>query len=70
MKERKKERKTCATTDYQILAVLQTHLFQTSAKSFEHRFDVTTFLHRDDPGMIFLVNPDQEILLLVVPGKR
>ena len=32
--------------------------------------DVSSFLHRDDTKMIFLVDPHQEVLLVVVPGTE
>ena len=37
-----------------------------SGKSREDSSDVSTLLHRDDPKLILLVDPDEESLLVVV----
>ena len=44
-----------------------TDLFESAAEALEHRLDVAALLHRDDSHLIFLVDPDQERLLQVVP---
>ena len=42
-------------------------LLQTVAESGEDGLHVTILLHRNDSEMIFFVDPDEEILLVVVP---
>ena len=50
-----------------ILLNVLLHLFQSTAESLEYFFHVATFLHGDDPSVILLVDPDQEVLVFVVP---
>lgn len=45
-------------------------LLETAAESLEHSLHVATLLHGDDSGVIFLINPDQEGLLIVVPEEN
>ena len=35
----------------------------------EDLLHIASLLHRDDSGVIFLVHPDEEILLLIVPDS-
>lgn len=49
---------------------LASHLFESSAEPLEHSLHVASFLHGDDPGVVLLVDPDQEGLLVVVPGEN
>ena len=49
------------------LLLVSTDLFESAAEALEHRLDVAALLHRDDSHLIFLVDPDQERLLQVVP---
>ena len=46
---------------------IQPYLDQPFAESLEDLPDVPRLLHRDDPEVIFFVDPDQEVLLVVVP---
>lgn len=46
------------------------HLFQTSAEPVKDPLHVPPFLHGDDPGVILLINPNQKVLLIVVPGQK
>lgn len=45
------------------------HLFQSPAEPFKHSLHVSSFLHGNDPRVILLIDPDQEVLLVVVPGR-
>lgn len=45
----------------------QAHLFNTPAEPFKHSLHVSSFLHGYDPCMILLIDPNQEVLLIVVP---
>lgn len=43
------------------------YLFESSAESLEHSLHVASLLHGDDSGVVLLIHPDQEGLLVVVP---
>lgn len=43
------------------------HLFESIAESGEDFLHVASFLHGDDPGVVLLIDPDQEGLEMVVP---
>lgn len=45
----------------------QTYLFKTSAEPFKHSLHVSSFLHGNDPSVILFIDPDQEVLLVVMP---
>ena len=45
-----------------------TDLFKAATESLKDGFDVAAFLHRDNTNLIFLVQPDQERLLKVMPA--
>lgn len=49
------------------LNCLLLYLFESSAESLKHSLHVASLLHGDDPGMVLLIHPDQEGLLIVVP---
>ena len=51
--------------DYSVTDV--THLGNTAAEPLEHGPHVTALLHRDHPNVVLFVNPNQEVLLVVVP---
>lgn len=44
-----------------------TRLFKTPAEPLKHPLHVSSFLHGYDPGVILLIDPNQEVLLIVVP---
>ena len=46
------------------------HLFESSAEPLEHSLHVASLLHGDDPGMVLLIDPNQEGLLIVVPRRN
>lgn len=50
--------------------ILASHLFESSAEPLKYSLHVASFLHGDDPGVVLLVDPDQEGLLVVVPGEN
>lgn len=52
------------------LTQTQFYLLEASAEPVEDSLHVASFLHGDDPGVILLINPDQESLLIVVPAQR
>merc|ERR1719376_1135049 len=43
------------------------HLSNTFAPSVENLINVSTFLYGNDPQMVFLVYPNKEVLLVIVP---
>lgn len=45
------------------------YLLESSAEPLKHSLHVASFLHGDDPGVVFLIHPDQEGFLIVVPAK-
>lgn len=49
---------------------MHTDLFETSAEPFKHSLHVPSFLHGDDSGVVLLVDPDQEVLFVVVPESK
>lgn len=49
---------------------LPEYLLQSSAESLEHSLHVAALLHGDDSGVVLLVHPDQEGLLIVVPEAK
>lgn len=49
------------------LNCLLLYLFESSAESLKHSLHVASLLHGDDPGVVLLIHPDQEGLLIVVP---
>lgn len=46
------------------------HLLQAPAEPLKDALHVTTLLHGDDARVVLLVDPDQEGLLIVVPGTE
>ncbi len=46
------------------------YLFESSAESLEHSLHVASLLHGDDSGVVLLIHPDQEGLLIVVPEEK
>lgn len=54
-----------ATTSQTLL-----YLFESPAESFKHSLHVASLLHGDDPGVVLLIHPDQEGLLVVVPEEN
>ena len=46
------------------------YVLQTNAEASEDLLHVAALLHGDDTQMILLVHPDQEGLVVVVPGGR
>ena len=48
-------------------AINLTHLRNTAAEPLEHGPHVTALLHGDHPNVVLLVNPNQEVLLVIVP---
>lgn len=44
-------------------------LLEAGTESFKYIFHVPAFLHRDYPDVIFFVDPDEEIFVLVVPDS-
>ena len=43
-------------------------LLETIAESGEDSLHIAIFLHRNDSEMVFFVDPDKEVLLVVVPN--
>ena len=57
---------------HEFLAILLDGLLKASetiAESSEDISHVPSFLHGDDSSVVFLVHPDQEVLLLIVPDS-
>lgn len=48
----------------------QSYLLEASAEPVKDSLHVASPLHGDDPGVILLIDPDQECLLIVVPAQR
>lgn len=46
------------------------YLFESSAESLKHSLHVASLLHGDDSGVVLLIHPDQEGLLIVVPEEN
>ena len=46
------------------------YLFQAAAEPLKHSLHVATLLHGDDSGVVLLIDPDKEGLLVVVPEER
>lgn len=46
------------------------YLFEPSAESLKDSLHVASLLHGDDPGVVLLIHPDQEGLLVVVPEEK
>ncbi|KAF3849215.1 hypothetical protein F7725_015712, partial [Dissostichus mawsoni] len=46
------------------------YLFESSAESLKHSLHVASLLHGDDSGVVLLIHPDQEGLLIVVPEEK
>ena len=43
------------------------HFVQSLGEALEDTLDVASFLHGDDAGVVFLVDPNKEVLLVIVP---
>ena len=43
------------------------HLLETLTEALEDSSHVTTLLHGDDTGVVLLIDPDEEVLLIVMP---
>lgn len=48
----------------------ESYLLESSAEPLKDSFHVASLFHGDDSGVILLIDPDQECLLVVVPAKR
>lgn len=46
------------------------NLYQASAEALKHSLYVASFLHGDDTGVILLIDPHKEGLLMIVPRRR
>lgn len=46
---------------------IETYLFKTSAEPFKHSLHISSFFHGYDPRVVLLIDPDQKVLLIVVP---
>lgn len=46
------------------------HLFESTAESLKHSLHVASLLHGDDASVVLLIDPDEESLLIVVPGGQ
>lgn len=46
---------------------LAPHLFESAAEPVKDPLHVATLLHGDDAGVVLLIDPDEERLLVVVP---
>ena len=44
------------------------HLVEPATETIEDRAHVSSFLHGNDARVIFFVDPDKEVLLIVVPN--
>lgn len=53
-----------------MFAATSLYLFESPAESFKHSLHVASLLHGDDPGVVLLIHPDQEGLLVVVPEEN
>ena len=56
---------------HQFVAVLLQvgfELLQSIAESRENLFHVAALLHRNDAQVVFLVHPDKEVFVLIVPN--
>ena len=53
-----------------LLADVLLHILQACAEAAENSTHVTALLHGDDTGVVLLVHPDKEVLLVVVPANR
>ena len=48
---------------------LYANLSDSTCEAAKYGLHIATLLHRDAPDMILLIDPDQEVLVSVVPGK-
>lgn len=48
----------------------KSNLCEARAEAVKNFFHVSTFLHGDDTKVVFLINPDQECLIVIVPKKQ
>ena len=47
----------------------QSYLFEAFAEPLKDSLHVASLLHGDDPGVILLIDPNQECLVVVVPAQ-
>lgn len=50
--------------------LISLYLFESVAEPLEHSLHVASLLHGDDSGVVLLIHPDQEGLLIVVPEEN
>ena len=48
---------------------MSSHLLESRAESVKHGFHVSTLLHRDDASVILFIDPNKEVLSLVMPDS-
>lgn len=46
------------------------YLFQSTTESLKYSFHIASFFHRDYPGVVFLINPDEKGLVIIMPNER
>ena len=49
-----------------MLAYMSTYLFETTTESLKDISDVTALLHGNNSGMVLFIDPDQEVLGVIV----
>lgn len=49
---------------------MTSYLLESSTESLKYSFHIASFLHRDYPGVVFLINPDEKCLVIIVPNEE
>lgn len=49
---------------------MASYFFQATAEALKHPLHVATFFHGDDPGVVFLIDPDEKRLVEIMPDRE
>lgn len=53
----------------QSLSLTTSYLFKSTTESPQILFSYCLFLHRDYSGVVFLINPDEKCLVIIMPNE-
>lgn len=49
---------------------ITSYFFESTTESLKYSFHIASFLHRDYPGVVFFINPDEKCLVMIVPSEE
>ena len=50
-------------------SLMTSYLFKSTTESLKYSFHIASLLHRDYSGVVFLINPDEKSLVIIMPNE-